>query len=67
VDVDVVSGIVVEYTSVVTDDVDVIVVVVSDFFGAKTTNFNISDRVIATIIRTIREIPMSLTRRFCHH
>jgi hypothetical protein len=39
------------------------VVVVFDFSGVKTANFNTRERVTATIVKTIKEIHMILTQR----
>jgi hypothetical protein len=39
------------------------VVVVFDFSGVKTVNFNTRERVTATIVKTIKEIHMILTQR----
>ena len=45
----------------------VVSVVVSDFFGARMTNFNTSERVMMITARTLTDITMSLVRRLCHH
>jgi hypothetical protein len=75
VNVDVVCGSVVVITVDCTDDVVVVVcgavvvvssegvVVVFDFSGVKTANFNTRERVTATIVKTIKEIHMILTQR----
>jgi hypothetical protein len=43
------------------------VVVLSDFFGAKTTNINTREIIIASSIKIINDIKMILTQVFCHH
>lgn len=51
-----------------TDTVDVVVIVVnSDFFGTKTTNFNTRERVRANIVTIIKDIQAILIQRWCHH
>jgi hypothetical protein len=59
---------------IVVVDVDIVVVtgsddvvVISSFFGAKTTNINTRERIIANIISTIKDMPMILTQVYCHH
>jgi len=54
-------------SSVVTVDDDVLVVIFSGFVGARMTNFNNKERVTAIIVKTIKEIPMILIQRWCHH
>ena len=49
---------------VVVVDVDVVVVVLpSGFLGARMTNFSNRERVIAKIVKIIKEMQMSLTQR----
>jgi hypothetical protein len=64
-DVFAVSG--VDIVVVTSSDVVVIMVVISDFLGTRITNFNTRDRLIANIVRTIKDMPMILTQRWCHH
>ncbi|CAF1121880.1 unnamed protein product [Adineta steineri] len=58
------TGVIVSY--VVVDDEVVIEVMVSDFFGAKATNFNNRPRITATIIKPMTEVTI-LVRRLRHH
>ena len=49
------------------DGVMTVVEVVSGFLGARIMNFNIRERVTANIVRTIKDMQIILTQRWCHH
>jgi len=51
---------------VATGDVS-IVVVISDFFGARMTNFNTRESVTTTIVRANKDMPVILTHRWRHY
>ncbi len=59
-EVDVASGV------VVMGDV-CIVEVISDFFGARMTNFKTRESVTTKIVKAIKDMPMILTQRWRHH
>jgi hypothetical protein len=74
INVDVVCGTVVivwdvgiNVTVVVVAGSDVVMVVVSGFFGARMANFNTSERVTAKIVRITKVMQMILNQRRCHH
>jgi hypothetical protein len=63
VDVDVNVDVDVGDIAVVTADGVVMVVMLSGFLGARMTNFNNRERLIAKIVKTIKAIEMILIRR----
>ncbi len=44
-----------------------IMVVISDFFGARMTNFKTRDSVTTKIAKANKDMPMILTQRWRHH
>ena len=63
VDIDVDVGDIGVDIAVVTADGVVMVVMLSGFLGARMTNFNNRERLIAKIVKTIKAIEMILIRR----